>query len=401
MSEHVLDRLSGYLDDELSEAEQARLRAHIAGCPGCARRLEELAAVDGALRHLPEEAPTGYFEALPARIRSRLAAADSSPRTAWQLPAWALAVAAAIVVGLLAPLTLRNSSQPAVEYSAPVSVGEPAHEVPAPQAKAFPAPTPPRETLPAAPPAAQAFLESASRRGRDTRAERPAADGRLRPSTSEEDQRANAFVPQLAPSSGSPRAYSPSASGQAAPASATSGFAAQPEPAAPKLVAQAESRAPEQPEQEKAVAGAAPAAVAPGMPDREAKRHLDGFETAQDEPTRVGKMGELGSTAGLAKGTQDARAVSAFQILLARSPRDAREARALREEWRRLAGELARAAEADEARVRVLEMGAAAWRFERLRADRVLLEKDIAAYLAREDAQRAPQARALRDQLGR
>jgi hypothetical protein len=46
-------------------------------------------------------------------------------------------------------------------------------------------------------------------------------------------------------------------------------------------------------------------------------------------------------------------------------------------------------------------MGAAAWRFERLPEDRALLERDVAAYLARTDARQASRARTLRDALAR
>jgi anti-sigma factor RsiW len=72
VSTHVEDSLSAYLDGELAAAERQAVEAHLRGCDECARLLADFAAVDALCRELPLEAPAGYFEALPARIRFKL-----------------------------------------------------------------------------------------------------------------------------------------------------------------------------------------------------------------------------------------------------------------------------------------------------------------------------------------
>ena len=63
----VLDRLSDYLDGELSPEERGRLEAHLRGCEGCARFGGELRATVRALKaHLGAERLPGAF---PARLR--------------------------------------------------------------------------------------------------------------------------------------------------------------------------------------------------------------------------------------------------------------------------------------------------------------------------------------------
>jgi anti-sigma factor RsiW len=61
--------LSALLDGELGAERRAELEAHVAGCPGCASRLEALRAVDRALAALP--APSVAPD-LGVRLRRRL-----------------------------------------------------------------------------------------------------------------------------------------------------------------------------------------------------------------------------------------------------------------------------------------------------------------------------------------
>ena len=117
MSGHEHERLSAYLDDALPPRERAQVAAHIHACAECAGRLAELAAVDGAVASMPSEAPQGYFEALPALVRSRL-----EPRAAARrLPAWTWAAAAAVLLAVVTPLTLLRRS----------GSGHPPREIPA------------------------------------------------------------------------------------------------------------------------------------------------------------------------------------------------------------------------------------------------------------------------------
>ena len=42
MCHHAQESLSGYLEEGLSPSEQARVEAHLAGCPACAREMSEM-----------------------------------------------------------------------------------------------------------------------------------------------------------------------------------------------------------------------------------------------------------------------------------------------------------------------------------------------------------------------
>jgi anti-sigma factor RsiW len=67
----VLDRLSDYLDGELSPEDRGAVETHLRGCDGCARFGGEFRATVGALRrHLLADSP-----APPARVRARLSEA--------------------------------------------------------------------------------------------------------------------------------------------------------------------------------------------------------------------------------------------------------------------------------------------------------------------------------------
>jgi len=105
MSGHERERLSAYLDRELPPGEQAAVETHLAACPECAAFLAELAAVDEAAASLPAEAPEGYFEAFPARMRSRL---ETRKALARRVPTWTWAAAAALLLAVVTPLTLRQ-----------------------------------------------------------------------------------------------------------------------------------------------------------------------------------------------------------------------------------------------------------------------------------------------------
>jgi anti-sigma factor RsiW len=74
VSAHVLELLSAYFDDELVPADRAAIDLHLRDCAGCARRLEEIAAVDALARALPAEAPEAYFDDFSARVRAGVAA---------------------------------------------------------------------------------------------------------------------------------------------------------------------------------------------------------------------------------------------------------------------------------------------------------------------------------------
>ena len=57
------------LDGEISPAERADLEAHLAACPACRERLEQLEAVRGAFALLDAEVPAGLRERAMAAVR--------------------------------------------------------------------------------------------------------------------------------------------------------------------------------------------------------------------------------------------------------------------------------------------------------------------------------------------
>src|SRR5260221_13617991 len=119
MSEHVRERLSAYLDRELAADDADAVLAHLRGCEACQSHLAALSSVDQAARALPVEAPAGYFDTLPGRVRARLEATSSRPAGARlprpivrppppPLPAWTWAGAAAPLPAAVGPITPRG-----------------------------------------------------------------------------------------------------------------------------------------------------------------------------------------------------------------------------------------------------------------------------------------------------
>ncbi|HEX9268726.1 MAG TPA: zf-HC2 domain-containing protein [Candidatus Limnocylindria bacterium] len=58
MTEHPERLLSAYRDDALDGADRERVRAHLAACATCGRRLDELAATARLIAALPADVPT-------------------------------------------------------------------------------------------------------------------------------------------------------------------------------------------------------------------------------------------------------------------------------------------------------------------------------------------------------
>jgi len=110
VSGHEIERLCAYHDGELPPRERAAVAAHVAACPECAAWLADMAAVDAAAASLPAEAPEGYFESFPSRVVARLGAVSRASARTRRLPAWTWAAAAALLIGVVAPLTLRQSA---------------------------------------------------------------------------------------------------------------------------------------------------------------------------------------------------------------------------------------------------------------------------------------------------
>lgn len=78
MNDRWTERLSEYLDDELTAAERAALEAHLADCPECATTLDDLRRVALRARTLDDDPPG--TDLWPA-IAQRIGLAQQRPRT--------------------------------------------------------------------------------------------------------------------------------------------------------------------------------------------------------------------------------------------------------------------------------------------------------------------------------
>lgn len=117
----ITELASDHAEGHLAEAVHRQVVAHLAGCPGCAAWVRQLAATSTALRSLPEPALPAALQAslldrFDARTRARAAAgpagaAPGSSRVGWRL-AWAPALAVAAGFGLLVGLARRTSEAP-------------------------------------------------------------------------------------------------------------------------------------------------------------------------------------------------------------------------------------------------------------------------------------------------
>jgi hypothetical protein len=360
MTPHVRARLSAYLDGELPVAERGAVDQHLRACAACARRLEDLAALDAAARALPLAAPPGYFERLPARVRARL---DPRPRHAWRPPAWAWAAAAALLLAIVTPATLMRRDAPSRTAGSGSDGKERVPEAMPPQAAsgenkleaskragdvAVAPPVAPLQERDAAPRAA----------GPAGGADRPepapgSAEGRLQ--KQEPAPRAPEPAEAEAPVAGFARPAPPLAGAEAAPAKDDAG----------RQAAADEHRE-------------RPKAIAPGT------RRRDVMVPAPALSAVRASSAEACSAGLLARGT----AVSLPQ------------ARALREGWRACLREFPAAPGADAVRVRLIQAGADVYRRSGDAADLEQVRADAAEYLARADAGEPERVRALLLELG-
>lgn len=148
MSAHERERLSAYLDGELTAAERAAVASHVAACPECAGLLAAFAAVDEEAGSLPAEAPDGYFEGFSGRVTARLAKERAHAARPRRLPGWAWAAAAVLLLAVVTPLTLKRAPAvapapvPVAPAAAPEASPPPAHDKrdePRPQESVLPA----------------------------------------------------------------------------------------------------------------------------------------------------------------------------------------------------------------------------------------------------------------------
>lgn len=396
MSAHVLDQLSAYLDNELVPGERSAVEAHLQDCAPCARHLEELAALDRQARALPAEAPEGYFDGFPARVRARIEAKPPA-RLPWRMPVWTLAAAAAVLLAVVTPIILRERPAPVpAAVVAPaadaklaaeldrVEVQDQARDAGAPVPADKPALTTARPAAPLAtlsPPKAKQPAdrfepEAPGRAAAKEESRMQGIEGGVVGGTlggiggdlefrDEDARRKDAAAPEETTVTVAPK-----------PAQAT-GFAAAPASEAVQL------------------AEALPAPAAAPLPQAAAKTRESKAATQAD--AAGGKRQAEGAAANAASRAFGPE--GRFSALLARKATSVAEARALREEWRAFA-EKAQGALADEARVRAIEAALLAWGLSKDAADLARLRGDAAAYLQRPDAAQTARVRALLHSVG-
>lgn len=376
MSAHVLELLSAYLDGELAAPERVRVQGHLGECVECSRRMEELAAVDEIARALPAEAPEAYFDGFASRVRARL-----SPRpraSSWRLPVWTLAVAAGLFLAVLTPALIERTSL------APAPA--PSWEPPAERAVPAATPAPLDATGGRARLGAEAPSTSPARKALDVR--KPAAESK----TPESDR-------LEAPK----KAREAFATSKNAPEAVTSAVvAATPAPPPPPAHEDLHSLGYAPPPQ---TARPAPAAAPHAAAAPAARREVQERQEGRDAAEAVGALKEAPAEKNEAAGRIDARrkdagVASSLERRAAASPEEARyqglrarpyptsaeEARVVREAWRAFARAYPEGPRADEARVRVVELGGEAYRLAADPRDLAQLRSDAAAYLARKDA---------------
>ena len=404
MSAHERERLSAYLDQELPVGERAEVAAHLATCSQCRSELGEMEALDKRARELPLDAPPGYFDTLPGRVRDRIeglspARRPAPARTRRRLPRWTWAAAAALILGVVTPLTLRQM--------APSSPAPPAIEAPRSE---------PGAALPASRPAG---LEGrlADRADEEGAPEKRKKEAPLR--AQEQGARAEpepffaaAPAPPPGPPSAAPKrsggkADAPVAAAQAPPAMAesrplelakdTRGFAR----AAPGVVAETESL-------EEKVAGPS---EAPRLETADAvsshaagEARVGGTTAMKPAPTAASSAGEAGRrrlAQADKKSAADEDTASFTGLARSNAPADAAAWRERRAAWRGFVARHPESPHADEARVRVVEAGLEAWRAGGDPRDLDLAREDAAAYLARDDAALEDRVRSALDAADR
>lgn len=97
----VRERLSAYLDGELSVAARREVAAHLEVCEECRRELARLQRLDAALGRLETAAPAGLAERVLDRVQPRR-------RYWWQ----SLALAASLLLGIVLGGTLARDFYP-------------------------------------------------------------------------------------------------------------------------------------------------------------------------------------------------------------------------------------------------------------------------------------------------
>ena len=102
--------LSAYFDGELTEEENAAVRAHLGECEDCRARLDEYAQLSGAMLALGEEdVPEGFTARVMDAVRAEKAAMPRMKKpSAWRR--WMPMAACAAIVALAAAVTIPRTA---------------------------------------------------------------------------------------------------------------------------------------------------------------------------------------------------------------------------------------------------------------------------------------------------
>jgi negative regulator of sigma E activity len=362
VSAHERERLSAYLDGELATGEHALVEAHLGTCAECAAFLAQLAAAGRAAAALPAEPPEGYFDGFPARVLKRIQARKAEVR-ARRLPAWTWAAAAALLLAVVAPLSVRHlrpsPAETPVATTATVPLArEAADRVPeaAPKTTLVASAYPP---LQARPTAARPGTSSALPGG-----EPPASPAAV-PSARSVDTRGEVLVE-------SGLAREPAAEAPPPPTAAAVAVA---------TMAHADAVVSPAPE-----GAAAPAALEARNKGAGGRRRSGAAETVVELSDRSAESAGLAAV-GDPEG--------AFRRLDAVRPGSAEAWRRLREDWAAFVAAHPDRPRADEARVRAIEAGYEAWLAGGSPDDDAAWRSDARAYLERADARQAERVRRL------
>ncbi len=101
--DHILDRLSDYLDGELDRADSEAIRIHLDGCAGCQAVADDLAQIAHAGATLPDLPPTReLWTGIESRIRGEQVLPFRPRNLRPAMRRWGGLVAAGVVVGAVA-----------------------------------------------------------------------------------------------------------------------------------------------------------------------------------------------------------------------------------------------------------------------------------------------------------
>jgi len=131
MSDHWMERLSEYLDDELAPGERLALEAHLENCDDCAALLTDLRRVVARARDLEDRPPRQDLWPAIARQIGATPSRTLPTRRRWSFSMPQLAAAAVALMTMSGGAVWLVQSQGAEPVAAPVAAAPPSSGTPA------------------------------------------------------------------------------------------------------------------------------------------------------------------------------------------------------------------------------------------------------------------------------